>query len=77
PLGWVNIKDVTSQNLGKQTKSTGKYKVNSENNGLYSIAWGTKNQQLLSSKMISNKAFSAARSVYVGKELFLYGTVDN
>ncbi|MEJ7543286.1 hypothetical protein, partial [Staphylococcus intermedius] len=55
PLGWVNIKDVTSQNLGKQTKSTGKYKVNSENNGLYSIAWGTKNQQLLSSKMISNK----------------------
>ena len=27
--------------------------------------------------MISNKAFSAARSVYVGKELFLYGTVDN
>lgn len=56
-----------AKNLGKQTKSTGKYKVNSENNGLYSIAWGTKNQQLLSSKMISNKAFSAARSVYVEK----------
>lgn len=77
PLGWVNIKDVTSQNIGKQTKSSGQYKVNSSNDGLYSIAWGTKNQQLLPSNMISNKSFKASKSVYVGKELFLYGTVNN
>ena len=77
PLGWVNIKDVTSQNIGKQTKSSGKYKVNSSNDGLYSIAWGTKNQQLLPSNMISNKSFKASKSVYVGKELFLYGTVNS
>ncbi|MBC3048341.1 glucosaminidase domain-containing protein [Staphylococcus capitis] len=77
PLGWVNIKDVTSQNIGKQTKSSGQYKVNSSNDGLYSIAWGTKNQQLLPSNMLSNKSFKASKSVYVGKELFLYGTVNN
>lgn len=77
PLGWVNIKDVTSQNIGKQTKSSGQYKVNSSNYGLYSIAWGTKNQQLLPSNMISNKSFKASKSVYVGKELFLYGTVNS
>ena len=77
PLGWVNIKDVTSQNIGKQTKSSGQYKVNSSNDGLYSIAWGTKNQQLLPSNMISNKSFKASKSVYVGKELFLYGTVNS
>lgn len=77
PLGWVNIKDVTSQNIGKQTKSSGQYKVNSSNDGLYSIAWGTKNQQLLPSNMISNKSFKASKSVYVEKELFLYGTVNS
>lgn len=77
PLGWVNIKDVTSQNIGKQTKSSGQYKVNSSNDGLYSIAWGMKNQQLLPSNMISNKSFKASKSVYVGKELFLYGTVNS
>ncbi len=77
PLGWVNIKDVTSQNIGKQTKSSGQYKVNSSNDGLYSIAWGTKNQQLLPSNMISNKSFKASKSVYVGKELLLYGTVNS
>lgn len=77
PLGWVDIKDVTSQNIGKQTKSSGQYKVNSSNDGLYSIAWGTKNQQLLPSNMISNKSFKASKSVYVGKELFLYGTVNS
>ena len=27
--------------------------------------------------MISNKSFKASKSVYVGKELFLYGTVNN
>ncbi|MEJ7422692.1 GW dipeptide domain-containing protein, partial [Staphylococcus haemolyticus] len=37
PLGWVNVKDVTSQNIGNQTKATGQYKVSQTNNGLYSI----------------------------------------
>ena len=42
PLGWVNINDVDVQNLGNEAKLTGQYKVNNNNNGLYSIAWGTK-----------------------------------
>ncbi|MEJ7157556.1 GW dipeptide domain-containing protein, partial [Staphylococcus capitis] len=38
PLGWVNINDINVQNLGNEAKETCKYKVNSNNNGLYSIA---------------------------------------
>ena len=37
PLGWVNINDVTTQNIGKQTQSIGKYSVKPTNNGLYSV----------------------------------------
>ena len=77
PLGWVNVKDVTSQNIGNQTKATGQYKVSQTNNGLYSIAWGTKNQQLLPSNTIASKTFNASKSLYVGKDLYLYGTVNN
>ena len=77
PLGWVNINDVTTQNIGKQTQSIGKYSVKPTNNGLYSIAWGTKNQQLLAPNTLANQAFNASKAVYVGKDLYLYGTVNN
>ena len=77
PLGWVNINDVTTQNIGNPVKSVGKYTVKQANNGLYSIAWGTKNQQLSTPKTLSNKTFRASKAVYVGKDLYLYGTVNN
>ena len=77
PLGWVNINDVDVQNLGNEAKLTGQYKVNNNNNGLYSIAWGTKNQQLLPASQLANQTFNASKAVYVGKEKYLYGTVNN
>ena len=77
PLGWVNINDVDVQNLGNEAKLTGQYKVNNNNNGLYSIAWGTKNQQLLPASQLTNQTFNASKAVYVGKEKYLYGTVNN
>ncbi len=77
PLGWVNINDINVQNLGNEAKETGKYKVNSNNNGLYSIAWGTKNQQLLPTSQLVNQTFNASKAIYVGNEKYLYGTVNN
>lgn len=38
---------------------------------------GTKNQQLLAPNTLANQAFNASKAVYVGKDLYLYGTVNN
>ena len=71
PLGWVNVKDVTSQNIGNQTKATGQYKVSQTNNGLYSIAWGTKINnyfhqiQLLVKHLMLQNHFMLKRLVFI------------
>ncbi|EHJ08469.1 glucosaminidase domain-containing protein [Staphylococcus simiae] len=77
PIGWFNVKDLNLQNLGKDVKTTEQYKVNATNSGLTMIPWGTKNQIILTGNQIANKAFNAIKQVAVGKDVYLYGTVNN
>lgn len=75
PLGWFNVKDLKVQNSSSEQKTSGTYKINNKNNGLYSIAWGT-NQQRLDNKDLANKSFKVSKSVVIGNTTYLYGTVN-
>ncbi len=75
PLGWFNVKDLKVQNSSSEQKTSGTYKINNKNNGLYSIAWGT-NQQRLDNKDLANKSFKVSKSVFIGNTTYLYGTVN-
>ncbi|HHQ5238486.1 TPA: glucosaminidase domain-containing protein [Staphylococcus aureus] len=77
PLGWFNVKDLNVQNLGKEVKTTQKYTVNKSNNGLSMVPWGTKNQVILTGDHIAQGTFNAAKQVSVGKDVYLYGTINN
>ncbi|MGE7103943.1 bifunctional autolysin, partial [Staphylococcus aureus] len=77
PLGWFNVKDLNVQNLGKEVKTTQKYTVNKSNNGLSMIPWGTKNQVILTGNNIAQGTFNATKQVSVGKDVYLYGTINN
>lgn len=77
PLGWFNVKDLNVQNLGKEVKTTQKYTVNKSNNGLSMVPWGTKNQVILTGNNIAQGTFNAAKQVSVGKDVYLYGTINN
>ncbi|HDP2477046.1 TPA: glucosaminidase domain-containing protein [Staphylococcus aureus] len=77
PLGWFNVKDLNVQNLGKEVKTTQKYTVNKSNNGLSMVPWGTKNQVILTGNNIAQGTFNATKQVSVGKDVYLYGTINN
>ncbi|MEO4075269.1 glucosaminidase domain-containing protein [Staphylococcus aureus] len=77
PLGWFNVKDLNVQNLGKEVKTTQKYTVNRSNNGLSMVPWGTKNQVILTGNNIAQGTFNATKQVSVGKDVYLYGTINN
>ena len=70
PLGWFNVKDLKVQNSSSEQKTSGTYKINNKNNGLYSIAWGT-NQQRLDNKDLANKSFKVSKSVVIGNTTYL------
>ena len=76
PLGWYNVKDLNIKNLDEEQKVKGTYTVNQNNNGLYTIAWGT-NQQRLDKNNIANQTFKASKSTIVDGKTYLYGTVNN
>lgn len=77
PLGWFNVKDLNVQNLGKEVKTTQKYTVNKSNNGLSMVPWGTNNQVILTGNNIAQGTFNATKQVSVGKDVYLYGTINN
>ncbi|HGZ8053481.1 TPA: glucosaminidase domain-containing protein [Staphylococcus aureus] len=77
PLGWFNVKDLNVQNLGKEVKTTQKYTINKSNNGLSMVPWGTKNQVILTGNNIAQGTFNATKQVSVGKDVYLYGTINN
>ncbi|MEJ7217921.1 hypothetical protein WL198_13980, partial [Staphylococcus caprae] len=53
------------------------YTVKATNNGLYAVPWGTKSQQLDTLKNVKNNQFNASKSVYVDKDEYIYGIVNN
>ncbi|WP_210139532.1 MULTISPECIES: GW dipeptide domain-containing protein [unclassified Staphylococcus] len=77
PIDWVNTKDINTRNLSKTKAKNGQYTVKATNNGLYAIPWGTKNQQLDTQNNIKNSKFNASKSVFVDKDEYLYGNVNN
>ncbi|UEX89513.1 N-acetylmuramoyl-L-alanine amidase [Staphylococcus ratti] len=76
PLGWFKVEDVVTRNLGKEVPAAGQYMVNSNNNGLYSVPWGTAKQRIDSLKNLTNRTFTATKSVLVGKDTYLFGNVN-
>lgn len=77
PIGWVDTKNINTRNLSKTAAKKGQYVVKSTNNGLYAIPWGTKSQVLEQSKNLNNKTFTSSKSVFVDKDEYVYGTVNN
>lgn len=41
------------------------------------VPWGTKNQVILTGNNIAQGTFNAAKQVSVGKDVYLYGTINN
>ena len=77
PIGWVDTKHINTRNLSKAAAKKGEYVVKSTNSGLYAIPWGTKSQIIEPSKKLNNKAFTSSKSVFVDKDEYVYGTVNN
>jgi bifunctional autolysin len=77
PIGWVDTKHINTRNLSKAAAKKGEYVVKSTNSGLYAIPWGTKSQIIEPSKNLNNKAFTSSKSVFVDKDEYVYGTVNN
>ncbi|PHK49810.1 GW dipeptide domain-containing protein [Staphylococcus edaphicus] len=77
PIGWINTKDINTRNLGNTTAKNGQYTVKATNNGLYAVPWGTKSQQLDTLKNVKNNQFNASKSVFVDKDEYVYGIVNN
>ncbi len=62
-LGWVKINDVRSENMGKESECIGKYWVKGRNNGVYSIGWGSKKEELLGGNRVGNEGFNGWKGV--------------
>ncbi|MBF7017457.1 glucosaminidase domain-containing protein [Staphylococcus durrellii] len=77
PIGWVDTKHINTRSLSKAAAKKGEYVVKSTNSGLYAMPWGTKSQVLEQSKKLSNKTFTSSKSVFVDKDEYVYGTVNN
>ncbi|MBI5975383.1 glucosaminidase domain-containing protein [Staphylococcus canis] len=76
PIGWFKASDVKTQSLGKEVRTTGQYTVRSNNNGLYTIPWGTAQQRIDALKNLSNPSFIATKKVNVGDNVYLFGNVN-
>ncbi|PCF34266.1 autolysin [Staphylococcus delphini] len=76
PLGWFYAKDVTTRSLGAETAIKGNYTVNSKTSGLYAMPWGTTKQRVDTLKNAASRLFTASKSVKVGNDTFLFGTVN-
>ncbi|QHW36537.1 autolysin [Staphylococcus ursi] len=76
PLGWFNVKDVTTRSLGTETAVKGHYTINGKTSGLYSMPWGTTKQRVDTLKNAASRLFTASKSVKVGNDTFLFGTVN-
>ncbi|WP_353419207.1 glucosaminidase domain-containing protein [Staphylococcus delphini] len=76
PLGWFYAKDVTTHSLGAETAIKGNYTVNSKTSGLYAMPWGTTKQRVDTLKNAASRLFTASKSVKVGNDTFLFGTVN-
>ncbi|MFH0717238.1 GW dipeptide domain-containing protein [Staphylococcus delphini] len=76
PLGWFYAKDVTTRSLGAETAVKGSYTVNSKTSGLYAMPWGTTKQRVDTLKNAASRLFTASKSVKVGNDTFLFGTVN-
>ncbi|MEB6274107.1 GW dipeptide domain-containing protein [Staphylococcus xylosus] len=77
PIGWINTKDINTRNLSQTNAKNGQYTVKATNNGLYAVPWGTKSQQLDKLNNLKNNQFNASKSVYVDKDEYVYGIVNN
>ena len=77
PIGWVNKNDINTQSLSKPTTNNNKYIVKSTNGGLYVIPWGTTKQRLDDLQNLEDNNFNASKSIYVGKDEYVYGNVNN
>ncbi|WP_409328035.1 GW dipeptide domain-containing protein [Staphylococcus pseudoxylosus] len=77
PIGWINTKDINTRNLSQTNAKNGQYTVKATNNGLYAVPWGTKSQQLDTLNNLKNNQFNASKSVYVDKDEYVYGIVNN
>lgn len=76
PLGWFYAKDVTVRSLGAETAVKGTYTVNSQTSGLYSMPWGTAKQRVDTLKNVASRLFTASKSVKVGNDIFVFGSVN-
>ncbi|MEB7037768.1 glucosaminidase domain-containing protein [Staphylococcus gallinarum] len=77
PIGWVNTKDINTRNLTKAEAKKGQYTIKPTNNGLYAIPWGTKAQQIDTLNKVGNNKFNASKSLFVDKDEYIYGNVNN
>ncbi|MCD8825466.1 glucosaminidase domain-containing protein [Staphylococcus gallinarum] len=77
PIGWVNTKDINTLNLTKAEAKKGQYTIKPTNNGLYAIPWGTKAQQIDTLNKVGNNKFNASKSLFVDKDEYIYGNVNN
>lgn len=77
PLGWFYAKDVTTRSLGAEKSVRGTFNVNSKTSGLYSMPWGTEKQRIDTLKNATSRLFTAVKSVKVGNDTFLLGSVNH
>ncbi|MFV5900427.1 glucosaminidase domain-containing protein [Staphylococcus gallinarum] len=77
PIGWVNTKDINTRNLTKAEAKKCQYTIKPTNNGLYAIPWGTKAQQIDTLNKVGNNKFNASKSLFVDKDEYIYGNVNN
>ncbi|MCG7339347.1 glucosaminidase domain-containing protein, partial [Staphylococcus sp. ACRSN] len=77
PIGWINTKDINTRNLSKAEAKKGQYTIKPTNNGLYAIPWGTKAQQIDKLSDNVNNKFNASKSLFVDKDEYVYGNVNN
>ncbi|ARJ51484.1 GW dipeptide domain-containing protein [Staphylococcus lutrae] len=76
PLGWFKAADVLTRDLSAEKIVNGQYTVNNNTTGLYSVPWGTVKQRIDNLKTSVNATFSAQKSVTVGNDTFLFGSVN-
>ncbi|CAC6345834.1 bifunctional autolysin [Staphylococcus aureus] len=75
-IGWVKQGDVIYNNAKSPVNVMQTYTVK-PGTKLYSVPWGTKNQVILTGNNIAQGTFNAAKQVSVGKDVYLYGTINN
>ncbi|MGJ5712288.1 glucosaminidase domain-containing protein [Staphylococcus auricularis] len=77
PIGWVKTEDVKARPLGKTKTKNGEYKVKRNNDGLYSVPMGGKEQCIDPLDGDKNYKFKASKAVKVGDDEYVYGSVNN